>query len=187
MKKEVRICHCGRLHFIDFDIIDAALNADKDVLLICGICGKATMIGADRMPDYWTDSDKEVFNMYAYNAGDEDFTLDASKFENTNSTKGIFKVVYSVGKGVPMMTGSHAGIYTFGRFEDIWYPDFYKIEHPDVTLQDVHDFIDKWRRNRTTVNMNRLINSLTDDEAELLSRLYIEGLDWKGTKYERKY
>ena len=185
MKKELRICSCGRLHFIDFEIIETALNNDKDILLICGRCGKATMIGADRMPDYWTDSDKEVFNMYSYNAGDENFTLDASKFENTDTTKGIYQVIYSVGKGVPMMTGSYAGAYIFGRFEDIWYPDFYKIEHPNVTLQEVHDFISEWRHDRMTVNMARLLIEFDDEELEMLSGYRFEGMNWKGTKYDK--
>ena len=186
MKKELRICSCGRLHFIDSEIIHTALQNDKDVLMICGRCGKATMIGADRMPDYWGGTDKEVFDMYSYHAGDEDFILDAWRFENTNAKKGIYKVIYSVGKGVMMESGSYAREFFYGRFADTWYPDFYHIERKDITVKEIMNFLDKWRHDRVKVNRNYLLRELTDEEAEILSYYAIEGLDWTGTKYERK-
>lgn len=186
MKKELRICSCGRLHFIDPEIINTALQNDKDVLMICGRCGRATMIGADRMPDYWYDTEKEVFNMYSYNAGDNDFVLDAERFENTDTKKGIHKVIYSVGKGVMMESGYYAREFFYGRFSDTWYPDFYHIEHAGVTVEEIMNFINEWKQKRVKVNMNYLLCELTDEEAETLSHYLIEGLDWTGTKYERK-
>ena len=187
MEKELRICSCGRLHFIDFEIIETALKNDKDVLLICGRCGRATMIGADRMPDYWIDPDEEVYNMYSYNAGDESFVLNASKFENADTTKGIYQVIYSVGKGVPMNTGSYANTCIYGRFEDNWHPDFYHIERKGITIEEVMKFIDEWKQNKKTVNMARLLRELDDEELEMLSGYRLEGMDWKGTKYEKPY
>jgi len=184
--KEVRICSCGRLHFLDGEIIESALKEDKDVLFICGKCGRATMIGADRTRDWWNETDDEVFNMYSYDKGDTDFVLDDSQFENTDTTKGIYKVIYSVGKGVPMMSGSYARNYSFGYFLDIWFPDFYHIKHRDITVEEIMTFITDWEQKRKTVNMRQLLRTLTGEEAELLSHYYIEGLDWTGTQYERK-
>lgn len=34
--KEIRICNCGRIHFINESIIVDALEQDKQVMIICG-------------------------------------------------------------------------------------------------------------------------------------------------------
>ena len=185
--KEVRICNCGRIHFLDREMTSKALEHDKDILLICGGCGSATKIGADKGYDWWGNTKEEVYNMYSFDVGDYDFTLDASKFENNEHQKGIDKIVYSVGKRVMMKTGMYARYFRFERFEDNWYPDFYKIKHNDVTVKEIMDFINEWEKDRVTVNMNWLIRSLTDEEAKALSRLYIPAFDWKGTKYEQRW
>ena len=46
-KYDVRICGCGHIHFVPNEMIDEAIDNNKNVLLICGGCGQATMIGAD--------------------------------------------------------------------------------------------------------------------------------------------
>lgn len=182
--KELRTCICGRLHFVDTDIINEALHLDKNVLLICGRCGRATMIGADREPDYWGGSDEEVFNMYSYNAGDGDCLIDAWHFENHSDFKGIHKLIYSVGKGVPMETGDYANTYIYGRFEDNWHPDFYHIKHDNVTVEEILKFISQWEKDKKTVNMARLLREYTDEELKLISGFHFEGMDWSGTKYD---
>lgn len=190
MKKELRICSCGRLHFLNSHIITTAIEVDKEVLFICGNCGKATRIGADCVQDYWNDSDDIVYEMYARNASDNDFMLGVQDFrENaygSDESKRIFQVVYSVGKPVSMMTGMNATAYRFGKFEDDWYPDLYKIQTEGITVREIMEFIETWKHDRQTVNMNFLLRTLTDEEAQLLANAYIPGLDWKGTKYERK-
>lgn len=187
-KLNVRICTCGRIHFIPETEIDAALKADKNFVLVCGGCGRVTSIGADIEAD-WEDPTKTIYNMYAYPMGQyDDFTLTADNFETVEGHKGIHKVWYSKGKQVMMNTGYYAKCYTpaHGRFEDIWYPDFWKIQRNDITVDEIQQFIKEWENDRITVNMNMLLRELSHDEAEALSHFIISGLDWTGTKYERK-
>lgn len=185
MTKEIRICNCGRIHFVDQDIIHAALDEDKNVLFICGGCGRATIIGADRERDWLEETDKEIFNMYSYEAGNKDFIVDPTNFENAERTKGIYRIIYSKGKQVRMETGMNANSFFNGEFLDSWYPDFYKIERKDITVPEIMQFIDDWRKERQTVMMHSLLRELTDDEASLLARCcYVKNLDWTGTKYE---
>lgn len=185
---QVRICKCGRIHFIKESEITAALEADKNLLVICGGCGKATLIGADKMTD-WSDPNKTIYNMYSIQMGKwEDFELTADSFE-TGKKKGIHKILYSNGKQVRMESGQYARSFEHGqgRFEDIWYPDFWKIERKDVTVEEIMKFIEEHRRERSTVNMRSLLRDLTEEEAEVLSHCYIKGLNWKGTKWENEY
>lgn len=50
-RKDIGICTCGRIHFIDKDIIDEALELNKNTLIICGGCGRTYVIGADLIKD----------------------------------------------------------------------------------------------------------------------------------------
>ena len=52
-KYDMRICKCGRIHMIEMDKLDEALHNNKNLLLICAGCGKATNIGADIEPDFF--------------------------------------------------------------------------------------------------------------------------------------
>lgn len=182
---DVRICKCGRIHFIQKSLIQEALEKDKDIMLVCGGCGLITMIGADRTFDY-DFSDEEMYNMYAFDVN-ESMLIDRSVFDGDKHRKGIHKIVYSQGKRVMMNTGYFATSYWCGKFLDNCYPDFHEIERGNITAKEVFDFLEKWRENRQTVRMNMLLNELTDDEAEALSHYYIKGLDWKGTKFEKEW
>lgn len=184
MSKEVRICSCGRIHFVDQDIIHAALEENKIALFICGGCGRATGIGADREPDWLEGTDRAIFNMYSYDAGGKDFIVDPSSFNDAERTKGIYRIIYSKGKQVCMETGMNANSFFNGRFLDNWFPDFYKIERTDITVPEIMQFIEAWRKDRETVMMGSLLRDLTDEEATLLARRHIKNLDWTGTKYE---
>ena len=188
-KLEVRICKCGRIHFIKESEIHDAIKSDKDLLVICGGCGLVTRIGADKQIDF-TEPHGIIYNMYSIQMGEwNDFELTASSFETNDKQKGIYKVLYSNGKQVMMKTGYYARSYERGndRFEDIWYPDFYKIERKDVTLKEVFTFIDIFKTERSTVDMDRLLRDLTDEEAEVLSHYLIKSLNWKGTKWENEF
>lgn len=185
MSKEVRICSCGRIHFVDNDIIHAALEENKIILFICGGCGRATGIGADREPDWIEGTDREIFNMYSYDAGDKDFVIDPFSFKDTERTKGIYRIIYSKGKQVRMETGMNANSFFCDKFLDNWFPDFYKIERSDITVPEIMEFIETWRKERATVMMHSLLRDLTEEEASLLARCYYaKNLDWTGTKYE---
>ena len=52
-------------------------------------------------------------------------------------------------------------------------------------MEDVAEFIAKYRKDRKTVNMNRLINENNNPEIlKAISSRLIEGLDWTGTEYD---
>lgn len=183
MKYEVRVCNCGRIHVFSHEKIENAIYNNKELLLICGGCGSGTIIGADYLQEGAYGSDEPCYDMYS-------FTLDktcsiTSDFKVPDGHE-ISEIFIDKGIKVPMMTGEYAGQYThFVGFSDIWFPDLYKIEAPDTTMKDVAEFIAKYRKDRKTVNMNRLINENNNPEIlKAISSRLIEGLDWTDTKYD---
>lgn len=186
-KYDMRICNCGRIHMIDEDKLEKALENNKNLLLICGGCGTATLIGADIEPDL-DEPDKDCYMMYSCEFSSyENKSITTTDFESTEHHKGIEEIVYSHGIKVPMMTGMYATDYNNGRFSDRWYPDFYKIQRSDVTVKEVMDFIDEYTNDRTTVNMRRFINETHEDMLEEISQYTIDGFNWKGTKWENEW
>lgn len=187
-KFDMRICKCGRIHMVPIEKVDNALKADKELLLICAGCGKGTIIGADIEPNWFDDDSNDlVYNMYSRDFSPH-LSIDISKinFEDCLLGKPFSEIFYSHGIQVPMMTGMYAGHYDNGKFSDEWYPDFWKIEREDVTVKEIMEFIDEWRQERITVNMNRLLHENDDAILEELSHYYIPAFDWKGTKFEKK-
>lgn len=186
-KYDIRICKCGRIHAIPNEKIEKALEADKNFLLICAACGNATLIGADISPDL-VDPSKDCYEMYS---GDfslyEDKVINTDAFKGNEKEKAIEEIFYSHGIKVPMKTGQYATDYFNGIFSDRWYPDFYKIQRTDITVNEIMDFIDEYIHDRTTVNMNRFINETPDDILDELSNYLIDGLNWKGTKFEKEW
>lgn len=187
-KFDVRFCSCGRIHFIPFDEVCAAVEQDKELWLICGGCGTTTQIGADIERDY-NDPEQVSYNMYSGTySEDKTFEITPDIFTGGKDHKSIYKIIRSAGYRPLMKTGMRACSFChFGDFfEDIWYPDFYKIERKDVTVEEILEFIEKYRKDRVTVNMGTLLRELTEEELKCLSGYVIKGLDWTGTKYERK-
>lgn len=84
-KYELRICSCGRIHAIPEEKIVNAIEAEKDLLLICGGCGTATLIGADIVPDFDNPSE-DCYEMYSKN-----FIHKNNKFINSDSFNGTDK------------------------------------------------------------------------------------------------
>ena len=108
----------------------------------------------------------------------------ADAFNTAENRKAFTEIMYSPGKKVMMMTGYYAKAYNNGEFEDIWYPDFWKLEKPDLTIPEVMDFIKENRTNRKLVNMNALLRDFTEEEVKYLhSSYHIKGMDWSKTKY----
>lgn len=83
-----------------------------------------------------------------------------------------------------MMTGQYATDYFNGRFSDRWYPDFYKIQRKDITVKEIMKFIDEYKHDRTTVNMDWFIKQTPEDMLFEISCYMIDGFDWSGTKFE---
>lgn len=186
-KYDVRICKCGRIHFIENSLIDEALDQDKNLMFVCGGCGSVLLIGADRETD-WNDPSKTHFNLYTFENQEEQQVWDATLFAGTDKKKAVSKIFYDKGIQVMMQTGYYAKYFDYGtgRFQDIWYPDFWRI--PDnATVEDYKSFIEQWRKDFVTVNMPNLLRTLTDEQAEALSHYHIEGLDWTGTKYQKPW
>ena len=124
--------------------------------------------------------------MYSRTLPKEDTVFDTD-FMNTSNQyhKQISEIFYSNGYKVPMKSGMDATDFYVGKFSDRWHPDFYKIQRNDVTVDEIMDFIDDFNKNRTTVDMERLIDRLPEDVLEELSALYIPSLDWTNTKYDK--
>ena len=176
-KYDISICSCGTIHAVPNEKIDRALKLHKPLLTICGSCGAATLHGGDEDVDF---DGNPCYMMYK-----RDFTYnDTESIDKTNIDQ-YSEIYYDKGYKVMMETGNNATDYFNGTFSDRWYPDFYKIKRSDVTVDEIMDFINKYNKDRTTVNMNSLINSIPDDVLEELSCYLIDGLDWTGTKFEK--
>lgn len=186
-KFDVRICKCGRIHFIDNSLIDEALEQDKALMLVCGGCGDVTLIGADRSAD-WDDPSKTIFNMFTFHVQEDQAVWDASLFTGVSGMRPVSKILYDAGTKVLMNSGYFADSFEHGNghFQDMWYPDFWKIP-TNATAEEYKEFIENWKKDSSTVNMNYLLSTLTDEQAQALSSYLIAGLDWKGTKFEREW
>ena len=186
-KYDVKFCGCGRIHLIDCRKENKILEDNKDLLLICGGCGAATLIGAYIEPDF-DDPDKTCYIMYSREFTYENTkTVTISDFGSTDGKKGIGEIFYSKGIRVPMMTGNYATNCFDGKFSDMLYPDFYKVQRRDVTVSEIMEFIDEFNHDRTTVNMDRFIAENPDDILEEISHHYIRGFSWKDTKFADEY
>ena len=186
-KFDMRICKCGKIHFIDNKLIENALEQDKNIMFVCGSCGSVQLVGADRYLDYSVPK-KTIFNMYTINVQEEQLLWDESIFTGADGKKAIDKVLYSKGIPVMMQSGYFATSFDHGtgKFQDMWYPDFYKVP-VNATAQEYKEFIEKWQKDSATVNMPFLLRTLTDEQADCLSGYIIEGFDWSDTKYAYKY
>lgn len=186
-KYEIKICSCGRIHAIPEEKIDQAIESEKDLLVICGGCGTATLIGADVVPDFDNPSE-DCYEMYARKfVHNHDKSIVVDSFNGNDEGKAISEIYYSNGYKVPMMTGNYATDYLYERFSDKWYPDFYKIERKDITVSEIMEFINNYKHDRKTVNMPRFIDETPDEILEELSNSIILAFDWKGTKFEKEW
>ncbi len=195
-KYEIRFCSCGTIHFIPTEKIDNALKNDKDLLWICGRCGAAVRIGADREPNWIDDSPdapEEIFNMYSYdlnpNMHKQSISITPESFKNTKENKGLSEIFYSAGIQVPMMSGNAARMHNrHGEyFLDIWWPDWYKIERSDITKEEIMEFISKYKEDCKTVNMTRFIRETPKEYIELLAQSWCKEFNWDGTEYEKMH
>ena len=167
-KYECRFFPNGRVVFVPTEDIENAIHARKELLVICNSWsgGYAIAIGAEERQDY-EEPDKTCWDMYSYDIRDKEFTAeDFQKF---------YKVIFSSGERIMMKTGDEATMETGGNFID-W------------DTKKPHDVTDEqWDKMRKTVDAQFTVNMLRNDEkAECLSH-YGVGIEWTGTKFERKY
>lgn len=125
MKKyDVRFFPNGRVYFLDYDILDEALKAGKEILIVmnCWSGGYALAIGGDKIPATWYNedagSDEIGYEMYSYDIKD----IELSQEHLTR----FHKVIFTSGVQIRMKTGDQATYYNSGEFID-WdtsYQDF---------------------------------------------------------------
>jgi len=163
MKKyDVRFCSCGRVHFIDQEKINNAIENEKQVLVICNNCGNSFVVGADKQED----EDGETYYMM--------YSLDMRNTELSGMSK-IDYIVFTAGEQIRMMTGGEATYHGSGIFID-WETN----KPEDLTLEE-------WEKLRKQVNVFSTINWIKDDNKLEEMSHYLSGIDWKGTKYEKSY
>ena len=125
MKKyDVRFFPNGRVYFLDYDILDEALKAGKEILIVmnCWSGGYASAIGANKIPAIWYDEGADPneigYEMYSYDIKETEFSQeDLARFH---------KVIFTNGVQIRMKTGDQATCYISGEFID-WdtsYQDF---------------------------------------------------------------
>ena len=193
MEYEVRFCRCGHIHVFPFSLVEDAIKADENLLLICADCGKASMIGADIIDGgyYGDEEGKTCYDMYANDFAAYDNKLITKNFFRRHKThKALNKIYYSHGIEVPMMTGSNANYYYNGEFCDSSEPNWYELDlakHYDCDLskEEILAFINKHRSNKWKVDMKRFIHDNDEDKIRAISNYLVKGLDWHGTKFEK--
>lgn len=164
--RELRICKCGHLHFLD-GTVEKAIKADEEVILVCGHCGKMTRIGADSSTDYGVNGGKpkKCYSMYSIEITNDTTIMNDRDVRVEGCSKEIYAVIYSKGEPVPMKTGYSADHYFDGRFYDNCFPetDFQRLLHHG-SLQDIAHFYAEWQRNRQEINMPLLEASLNEEQ-----------------------
>lgn len=161
MKYDVRFCSCGRVHFIDEEKVNKAIDNEKQVIMVCNNCGSSRIIGADKVTE---EDGTDCYNMYSYAMRDEEIN-DLSKIDS---------IVFTAGEQVRMMTGGEA-TYQGDVFID------WDTKKPNDISED------EWDKMRRTVNTQHTINWIRDDEKLEQMSHYLVGIDWTGTKYERNF
>ena len=188
MEYEVKFCSCGHIHVFPWSIVEKAVETNENLLLICADCGKATVIGADTLDGgyYGNEEGKICYEMYSHDFSPyEDKIITKNFFRKHKTHKALNRIYYSHGIKVPMMTGEYANSFFCGTFYDSREPDWYKIDHTgDLSRKEIMDFITEHRINKCKVNMERFIRDNPEDKIRAISHYVIEGLNWKGTKFE---
>lgn len=190
-KYDMRICGCGRIHMIPVEKVDNAIHANKNLGVICGGCGSILAIGADAHPD-WNEPEKTCYDMYSFdvNLNEVHQSIEITPEAFTTgilNMKPFSELWYDLGIKVPMMTGEYARSHFGDHFCDMWWPDWYKVQRSDVTVEDFQKFIADYTHNQRTVNMDRFIHETPDEYLEEISHYWIKAFDWRGTKYDNKF
>ena len=171
-KFDVRFCNCGRIHLVDWDSIDNAIDNNKEILLICGGCGRASRIGAD---DYF-DEGKAMYTIELTHEGKDHVIIDERNFsDNTDPSEKYFpkftKIIYSNGIRIPMKNGYYATSYFNGIWQDTRrdYINFNEARLLRKSVADVQKEYEENLANSRIVDVDRLFNSLNDEEKRVLT------------------
>lgn len=187
---DVRFCNCGSIHFIEKEVIESAIESNKEVILICGSCGSSILIGAEKVSYNENPSNEE----YAYEMYSKEFrtSFTTTKEDNYVVLDSIEDhlfysnpvIRYSIGKRPTMMTGNKAESHSNGRFNESSDSDTHLIAMSKLNMDEARKYGAQLQERRSKVNMKALFNTFTDDELRHLSQYLMHGFDWSGTKYE---
>jgi len=161
IKYEVYFCSCGRVHFVDSEKLNDAIVNEKEILVICNNCGNSFVEGADKQ-EY---DGEEGYMMYSYSKRDTEI----------NDTSKIDSIVFTLGEHIRMMTGGEATYYGSGTFID------WETKKPNNVTDE------EWEVTRKTVNVQHTINWIKDDNKLNHMSNYVTDINWKGTKFEKKW
>lgn len=162
IKYEVYFCSCGRVHFINTEKLNKAIENEKQLLVVCNNCGNSFVEGANKEQDY---EGKECYMMYSFNMKDTEIN-DMSKIDS---------IVFTLGEHIRMMTGGEATYYGSGTFID------WETKKPNNVTDE------EWEVTRKTVNVQHTINWIKDDNKLNHMSNYVTDINWKGTKFEKKW
>ncbi len=152
---DVIFCKCGRIHVVSGKDYSEAVKAGKENLLICGNCGATYISGAEEV--------EGGYSLYRYEIPQNLMTSENNySADLTDYLKRFYKVNYSVGYGVPMISGYFADEYFGGRFRDSTYDDDQQVD------------------------MSRFLQITPDHVLKMVSQYYIRAFNWSNTKYEWK-
>lgn len=174
----VNVCSCGRIHLIPNNKITAAIETNRDLVIICAGCGAAILTGADPEPD-WEGTGEACYTLYTkgYSVGGTS-SITTNRF-TSSYCKSISEIFYSQGVKVPMKTGMYARYFnSCAGFLDTYRPDFSDIKRSDITTEELLAFIHKYEEDSSTVDMERLIIENSKDVIDTLRSHGITGLDW---------
>ena len=161
IKYEVYFCSCGRVHFVDSEKLNDAIVNEKEILVVCNNCGNSFVEGADKQ-EY---DGEEGYMMYSYSKRDTEI----------NDTSKIDSIVFTLGEHIRMMTGGEATYYGSGTFID------WETKKPNNVTDE------EWEVTRKTVNVQHTINWIKDDNKLNHMSNYVTDINWKGTKFEKKW
>lgn len=140
----VRVCSCGRIHFIKHDDLINAFNSNQRYLLVCMNCGNNIAIEADKelaMNDSTSDKSiakllltrpKMIYHLKEFNFKDkyESAILDKSSIASIHLSRGL---------AVPMINRHNANWYNASKFKYV--PDIIDAVSNTVLTDDfVHRY-----------------------------------------------
>lgn len=109
-------CRCGRIHMIDWCLIEEACETNMDIIHICQRCGQMLRIGGDPFYDEYSKADGYSLYSYDMTLNDHVVNIDPSS-DYSSECKPILRIISEPGICVPMKTGGYATEYFSGILE----------------------------------------------------------------------
>lgn len=190
MKYEIKICHCGRIHFIPQRQITRALRDNKELLILCTNCGSNWIIGGDEIHDgYYGDGYMMYTNSFSHKKG-QMIEIDRTTFKTNPKGKLLRKIILSDGYPVRMNTGHDANMFFGNRFSDEREPYFFDMHLRDMrptseTLDSLVRHYQKHKLKKYAVDMAAMIagSGMSDNQLMQISYLAIDSFNWEDLPY----